>query len=337
MTSQLSENSHQGFDGLKAALYLGSTGVKSNTASGLQLRLRQKCTGSRSSGKERDAETGLDFFETRYLSAAQGRFTGPDSYNIVQEMNKGRTGGERQQILASYLSNPQVWNKYAYVLNNPLKHTDPDGRRELTKDDEEKLKRLKRAAGKDKNLLIAVTGAVAAIEKAIAAVPEGQKDPASLGAALWAIGQIGNTSFGKGGSVSFTSNSNTISVGSGDWKCNVFVAESFAVGGGIGLGGSGYPVNGRYMGLGSLWGSVNAVSANELANPSADVANFGVTSTAGVGDIAAFQAPAGYIGHSTINLGGGALVYAGENAVKVGTVGQNMEGHTAVTYRRYKP
>jgi hypothetical protein len=36
MTAQLSENSHRGFDGLNAALYLGSTGVKSNTASGLR-------------------------------------------------------------------------------------------------------------------------------------------------------------------------------------------------------------------------------------------------------------------------------------------------------------
>lgn len=29
-------------------------------------------------GKERDAETGLDFMEARYYSGAQGRFTSPD-------------------------------------------------------------------------------------------------------------------------------------------------------------------------------------------------------------------------------------------------------------------
>ena len=28
--------------------------------------------------KERDAETGLDYFGARYMSAAQGRFTSPD-------------------------------------------------------------------------------------------------------------------------------------------------------------------------------------------------------------------------------------------------------------------
>lgn len=61
-------------------------------------------------GKERDAETGLDYFGARYLSAAQGRFTSPDPL-----LNSGRP-----EI-------PQSWNRYAYTLNNPLKYVDPDG------------------------------------------------------------------------------------------------------------------------------------------------------------------------------------------------------------------
>jgi RHS repeat-associated protein len=59
-------------------------------------------------GKERDGETGLDFFEARYLSSAQGRFTSPDP----------ATG---------WASDPQSWNMYAYGRNNPLLYTDPDG------------------------------------------------------------------------------------------------------------------------------------------------------------------------------------------------------------------
>ena len=59
-------------------------------------------------GKERDAETGLDWFEARYLSAAQGRFTSPDP----------ATGSQRD---------PQSWNMYSYARNNPLLYTDPDG------------------------------------------------------------------------------------------------------------------------------------------------------------------------------------------------------------------
>ena len=41
-------------------------------------------------GKERDAETGLDFFNVRYMSSAQGRFTCPDPFGvaIVAERNR---------------------------------------------------------------------------------------------------------------------------------------------------------------------------------------------------------------------------------------------------------
>lgn len=60
-------------------------------------------------GKERDADTGLDFFGARSFSAAQGRFTSPDTPGYAS------------------LRNPLAWNLYAYALNNPLKFIDPDG------------------------------------------------------------------------------------------------------------------------------------------------------------------------------------------------------------------
>ena len=63
------------------------------------------------SGKERDAETGLDYFGARYFSGAQGRFTSPDEPFADQSP-----------------ADPQSWNMYAYVRNNPLKNTDPNGR-----------------------------------------------------------------------------------------------------------------------------------------------------------------------------------------------------------------
>jgi RHS repeat-associated protein len=46
-------------------------------------------------GKERDAETGLDSFGARYYSGAQGRFTSPDEPFIDQDE-----------------SDPQSWNLY---------------------------------------------------------------------------------------------------------------------------------------------------------------------------------------------------------------------------------
>jgi RHS repeat-associated protein len=63
-------------------------------------------------GKERDAESGLDYFGARYLSSAQGRFTGVDPENSSAFL---------------YPDDPQSWNGYAYGRNNPLTYVDPDG------------------------------------------------------------------------------------------------------------------------------------------------------------------------------------------------------------------
>lgn len=62
-------------------------------------------------GKERDSETGLDYYGARYYGATSGRFLSADS----------------QRIALRHLMNPQKLNKYAYVLNNPLNAIDPDG------------------------------------------------------------------------------------------------------------------------------------------------------------------------------------------------------------------
>src|SRR5262249_11564817 len=68
-------------------------------------RLPQKFTG-----EERDAETRFDYFGARYFSAAQGRFMSADPALIDQHPD-----------------DPQSWNLYAYVRNNPLKFIDPTG------------------------------------------------------------------------------------------------------------------------------------------------------------------------------------------------------------------
>jgi RHS repeat-associated protein len=63
-------------------------------------------------GKERDAETGLDYFGARYYRADLGRFT-----TVDPELN-----------IPAALVDPQRWNRYAYVRNNPLRYVDPDGK-----------------------------------------------------------------------------------------------------------------------------------------------------------------------------------------------------------------
>ena len=82
---------------------------------------------NRFTGKERDDETGLDYFLARYYSSTQGRFTGVDPFNIVVEKQKGKDEEERARILQSYLMQPQNWNRYAYTRNSPLTYTDPNG------------------------------------------------------------------------------------------------------------------------------------------------------------------------------------------------------------------
>jgi RHS repeat-associated protein len=68
----------------------------------------------RFTGKERDSETGLDYFGARYYGSKIGRFTTTDPVTDLK----------------ASLVNPQKWNKYAYGLNNPFRYVDPDGRQE---------------------------------------------------------------------------------------------------------------------------------------------------------------------------------------------------------------
>lgn len=63
-------------------------------------------------GKERDYRTGFDYFGGRYYQSQTGRFTTVDPYLDVQKA----------------LVDPQQWNRYTYVRNNPLRYVDPDGR-----------------------------------------------------------------------------------------------------------------------------------------------------------------------------------------------------------------
>ena len=66
----------------------------------------------RFAAKERDAESGMDYFGARYYASRSGRFTTVDPLLDQQKA----------------LVDPQQWNRYAYVRNNPLRYTDPDGR-----------------------------------------------------------------------------------------------------------------------------------------------------------------------------------------------------------------
>ena len=66
-------------------------------------------------GKERDAESGLDYFGARYYGSSMGRWMSPD------------WADKPEAVPYSSLDNPQSLNLYGYVRNNPLSHADADG------------------------------------------------------------------------------------------------------------------------------------------------------------------------------------------------------------------
>jgi RHS repeat-associated protein len=82
---------------------------------------RGRALTRRYTGKERDPESGLDYFGARYFSSAQGRFTGADEWTLVL------TGQRPVALPYSHVALPQSLNRYAYVTNNPLRWKDPDG------------------------------------------------------------------------------------------------------------------------------------------------------------------------------------------------------------------
>lgn len=97
----VAKNPRLGFRVVFADMYPAINEVKPKNASGMEAEVRRKGVRSRCTGKERDQETGLDFFGARYFSGAQGRFTSPDS-----------------------VDHP---SKSSVALNNPFRYTDQNG------------------------------------------------------------------------------------------------------------------------------------------------------------------------------------------------------------------
>jgi RHS repeat-associated protein len=95
--------------------------------------VRQKFTQ-----KERDSESGLDYFGARYYSSPQGRFTSSDPL-----------------LSSGTVYDPQTWNRYSYTRNNPLKYVDPFGLyvfdRNATDDEKKKFRQGLKDLEKSRN------------------------------------------------------------------------------------------------------------------------------------------------------------------------------------------
>src|SRR6185312_14753638 len=103
------ENSHQGLAGRNPAPNQVREVCNFTVLLGLQSAAVLNRVGSRSTGKERDQESGNDYFGARYYASNVGGWMSPDS-GIDQDH-----------------TNPQSLNLYSYVRNNPLNRVDPNG------------------------------------------------------------------------------------------------------------------------------------------------------------------------------------------------------------------
>jgi RHS repeat-associated protein len=71
-------------------------------------------------GKERDTESGLDYFGARYYASSMGRWMSPD------------WAAKPEAVPYSDLDDPQSLNLYGYVRDNPSSRFDPDGHNDFT-------------------------------------------------------------------------------------------------------------------------------------------------------------------------------------------------------------
>ena len=112
--------------------WLGSRRVQGNVAGTVEETCQSlpygdslNCTGSDATelhftGKERDAESGLDYFGARYYASSMGRFLSPD------------WSAKARSVPYAKFGNPQTLNLYGYVQDNPLRTFDPDGHNAFT-------------------------------------------------------------------------------------------------------------------------------------------------------------------------------------------------------------
>lgn len=323
-------------------LFAGTGGRTTGMGYSAADNLRQKFTG-----QQRDTETGLDYFNARYYSSGQGRFTSPDPF-----------------AGSATIADPQTFNRYAYVGNNPLTQTDPTG---LSAGSGEggslpdapgalgrvhpgggldpmfgssanhpnhsqqaalnELDALARQADKDgySDLAAGLRTAKAQIASAISALRPGEQS-VGVNVALNAILNVGNSKeFSNDSTITVKdSKGNQFTIGPGN-KCNILPAYAHGVGAGLdfiqnGQSGRGYPLT---------EGDVPP-AANYLGdkNDTQHLANLPIVKdgTLRIGDIVAWRKVGGVgTGHSSIYIGGGVVVYAGADRVRRVPIAQTLK------------
>jgi len=111
----LNEKPHQGVPSWNLALHQGIDERNSTAAIGIRASAQLNRIWPRYTGKERDTESGLDYFGARYYRSDTGRWMSPD------------WSEQPQPIPFVDMDNPQSLNLYGYAENSPLSNRDFDG------------------------------------------------------------------------------------------------------------------------------------------------------------------------------------------------------------------
>ena len=111
----LAEKPRQGSATSTHAMYQGFGVAISSTSLGIKGSLYDGDVRSRCTGKERDTESGLDYFGARYYASNMGRWMSPD------------WAATPAAVPYANLADPQSLNLYEYVANNPVGRADFDG------------------------------------------------------------------------------------------------------------------------------------------------------------------------------------------------------------------
>jgi RHS repeat-associated protein len=147
-------------------------------------------TRANSTGKERDTESGNDYFEARYYSSTMGRFMSPD------------WSAKEEPVPYAKLDDSQSLNLYAYVRNNPLIRIDADGHSYLVYDNNTNTITLYSKDGAeighwDSHNNVAIHNEDGGYTKG--PVQDGTYDVRSSDASGSGWGHAGNKSYGKDG------------------------------------------------------------------------------------------------------------------------------------------
>jgi RHS repeat-associated protein len=111
----LREKPHQGVPSWNLAPHQGIDERNSTAAIGLRASAQLNRIWPRSTGKERDTESGNDYFGARYYASSMGRWMSPD------------WSAKAEPVPYAKLDDPQSLNLYAYARNNPVSNVDLDG------------------------------------------------------------------------------------------------------------------------------------------------------------------------------------------------------------------